>query len=279
MIPEEIADIRDRRRKMATELEKSVSVEDILDIAESAEPVTEFKEDEIIYTEEERPLIAVAKDEAFCFYYEDNLKLLADCGARLTYFSPIHDRELPKGCKGVLLGGGYPELYAQQLSENKSMLRSVREAFGNIPMVAECGGFMYLHDMITDKDGNRYPMAGVIHEDCYYTGRLVRFGYVEVNDNGRCFLKNDTSVRGHEFHYYESGLENYDCTAVKPGTDKSYSCIVAGDDHWLGFPHLYYPSNPEFAVSFVRKAREAMERELCKNYYLFGINGWIRGQE
>lgn len=101
--------------------------------------------------------------------------------SRAGIFSPLHDEKLPENIHGILLGGGYPELYASQLEENESMRKSIKEALEQqLPSLAECGGFMYLHDTLTDREGTTYQMAGVIPAECQYTGKLVRFGYVEV---------------------------------------------------------------------------------------------------
>ena len=111
--------------------------------------------------------IAVARDEAFCFYYKDNLELLESLGCEVIEFSPLHDKKLPENVKGILLGGGYPELYADILEENTGTLNSVEECVeSGVPCIAECGGFMYLHDTIFDSEKKPYKMAGVIHAGC-----------------------------------------------------------------------------------------------------------------
>lgn len=122
-----------------------------------------------------------------------------------------------------------------------------------MPVVAECGGFMYLHKAIRIQEGHSYPMVGAILADCYDTGKLVRFGYIEIQESGNHFLGEGERIRGHEFHYYDSEKNGNDCTAIKPVTGRSYPCVIAGKDHWMGFPHLYYPSNPLFAKRFVEK--------------------------
>ncbi len=207
------------------------------------------------------PVIAVARDEAFCFYYEDNLLMLREFGAKIKYFSPIHDYSLPKDCDALLIGGGYPELYLRELSGNIKMLRAVKEAFEDgMPIVAECGGFMYLHNEIKDTDGESYKMAGVIPAACEYKGRLARFGYVEVKEKHSCFLPVGERIKGHEFHYFDSTYNGAGCIAIKPVSGKEYRCVAEGETYWLGFPHLYYPSNPGFAKEFVRKAKAYRQR-------------------
>lgn len=266
MMPDEIADIRELLYKSSEELQKTVSLESVLQIAEDAEELEMYPvitDAEVCTTNEEnRPVIAVAKDEAFCFYYEDNLHLLEEGGAKIKYFSPIHDTGLPDGCCGILLGGGYPELYADNLSQNTTMLHAIKKAEeSEMPIVAECGGFMYLHSAIADKEERFYSMTGILPAKCHNTGKMVRFGYIELEGRNGDFLPKGERIRGHEFHYYDSEDNGMDCLAVKPVTGKSYPCIIARGNIFVGFPHLYYPSNPIFAYNFVKKAREYKARK------------------
>lgn len=273
-LPGEVQDLKEKIKLAAEELQTTLDVERILRIAEGAE---ELEAEQSMFSwqgQEEKPVLAVAKDEAFCFYYEDNLRLLEECGAKLIYFSPLHDEKIPEGCHGILLGGGYPELYAEALSANTSMLTSIRKAIRNgIPSVAECGGFMYLHRELTDCNGKTFAMAGVIPETCQYMGKLVRFGYIEIEETVPEFLPEREKIRGHEFHYFDSSDNGTFCIAKKPVTGKQYGCIMAGENYWWGFPHLYYPSNPAFAMRFVEMARaywaanlniEKINRDICE---------------
>ena len=177
------------------------------------------------------------------------------------YFSPLHDKALPENIHGMLLGGGYPELYAGQLSENNAMRKAIRAAvIGGLPTVAECGGFLYLHTSLTDREGHSFLMAGVLPEKCFDTGKLVRFGYIELEETAGHFLPRGSRIRAHEFHYYDSEDNGVDCTATKPTIGRNYPCIHVGENHWYGFPHLYYPSCPEFAEQFVEKAAQYKNR-------------------
>ncbi len=269
VMPDEMADIKAQIKGVSEKLSECVDIDMIEKIAEEATDLTvdEAKLDEKglklkevfdtkVAEKSEKPVIAVAKDEAFCFYYEDNLKLLEAYGARLEYFSPIHDKALPENTAGILLGGGYPELYAALLEENEEMRKAIKNAYeAKIPIVAECGGFMYLHKAITDKDGYEYKMVGALDADCKYTGKLVRFGYVDLKENAPNFLKDGEIIKGHEFHYFDSTANGDSVTATKPTTGKSYDCIKDKDNLWIGFPHLYYPSNADFAENFVNKCK------------------------
>ncbi len=207
--------------------------------------------------------IAVAEDEAFCFLYEENKKVLESFGAKLIPFSPLHDKSLPENVSGIYLCGGYPELYLKELSENTSMTKAVRCAVkGGMPSIAECGGFMYLQDAAEDEEGIEYPLCGVVQGKAVKQKHLVRFGYITLqNAPDSSFLAGET-IRGHEFHYYDVTDPGSCVTAEKPVSGKTRLCIHAGKDHWWGFPHLYYPNNTAFARRFVEAAlRYSSERK------------------
>lgn len=279
-LPEEIKQLQERVYGAAELLERTVDVDRLLDLAKRRVLVGEFqretgrKEADVCagnveeirgfaQKAEKKIRIAVAKDRAFCFYYKENLKLLHRMGAELVEFSPLTDVGLPQQVDGLLLGGGYPELFAKQLSENVSMRHSIRKTIEEgMPSVAECGGFMYLHETLTDGEGNVYPMVGTVPGGCHNTGRLVRFGYVEIREKESRFLAGQP-IRGHEFHYYDSDSNGTGCVAEKPTAGRSWECVHVGEKHWWGYPHLYYPSNPGFVSYFL---------QVCENYHeLYGI--------
>lgn len=271
VMPDELSDIKKQLNETADRLKKTIDMDLFIDIAEAADEIgdsenadvyneknigncdqNEFSQNKAINTVN----IAVAMDEAFCFYYEDNLRMLEKCGAKLQYFSPLHDTSLPEDCDAMLLGGGYPELYARELSKNVSMLNTIKKAFiAGMPTVAECGGFMYLHTYIHNQNCV-FDMAGALDGECHFKGKLVRFGYIELEEKHSNFLPPDEKIRAHEFHYYDSTDNGTDCIATKPATGRKYDCVISRDNYWLGFPHIYYPSNPHFAENFVKKAQE-----------------------
>lgn len=257
VMPYELEDIQSRLKIASQVLCENANIEQILEIAKSAPKLEYDVESDIKHKITEKTIrIGVARDEAFCFYYEDNLDLLKSLGAKLIFFSPLHDDTLPKDLDGILFGGGYPELYLKELEENESMRNSVKSAIENkMPSLAECGGFMYLHDTIFDSEKKPYKMAGVIHACCMKKERLVRFGYLTLNSKTDSFLKKGETIRGHEFHYYDSE-DNGECAIAKKlvGT-KSWECVHAGSDHWWGFAHLSYYSNPKFAEKFAEACR------------------------
>lgn len=201
--------------------------------------------------------IGVARDEAFCFYYHENLDLLEELGAELVYFSPLHDALLPESLQGLLLGGGYPELYAKQLSENGTMRTAIRDAAASgMPVLAECGGFLYLMQQMEDMEGKHYDMCGVLPGRAWRTTRLQRFGYVTLTaQKEQMGGPAGTSIRGHEFHYYDTDCNGDSFHAEKPAGSRVWDCMVGTGTILAGFPHLYYPSNPGVAARFLEQAQ------------------------
>ena len=289
--PEEIGGLQKKIDRLADLMEETIDTEALLALARSAGPMPKAareaeaaKPGEKLSASEAAqrpekmlrpPRIAVARDEAFEFYYEDNLELLEECGAEIVYFSPLHDRTFPEA-DGLVAGGGYPELYAGELSENEEMMAQIRaRAAAGMPILAECGGFMYLQEYLEvrergeDYKGDqkapetlqRYRMCGVLPGTCRMTDRLVRFGYLELEmkdgENGtegylpEGYLMKGHRIRGHEFHYFDSTDAGDACTARKPGGQRSWDCMAVQGNIMAGFPHLYYRSDPAFAQRFV----------------------------
>lgn len=269
-LPEEIRTLQEQIRCAAEALEKDVSVDRMIEIAEQAGTAE---------LEDSRVKIGIARDEAFCFYYEENLRLLEKEGAELVSFSPLHDKKIPENLDGILFGGGYPELYAEKLEQNRSMKMSVKQAIeSGMPSLAECGGFMYLHDSLKDDKGRTYAMCGVLPGTCFHTGKPVRFGYMELKEKNNIFLEKGTSIKGHEFHYYDSDNNGEKCIAKKPVSEQSWDCIHSAENHFWGFPHLYYPSNPDFVRYFIKEAKlfqakkKGLKKKQIENSYRFFEN-------
>ena len=191
--------------------------------------------------------IGVARDAAFSFYYRENLRMLEDMGAKLVYFSPLEDAHVPK-VDALIFGGGYPELYAKQLYDNRSMRASVRQALeAGMPCHAECGGFLYLGKSLADAEGNVYEMVGFLDGAGFQTERLQRFGYVELAPQDAGVFAVNTVLRGHEFHYWDSTDCGDACLAWKPlSKQKTYPCMVKKKGTFAGFPHLYYAGAEAF---------------------------------
>lgn len=262
-LPGEIDNLKDKIRELADQLERSLDVDAIGCLAGIREDRDRGQTPE---PEERTPgtkpclRIGVARDEAFCFYYQENMELLKQMGAETVLFSPMHDHRIPENIDGLILGGGYPENYGKQLSENESMRTSVRAAIASgLPLLAECGGFLYLHRELEGSDGKSYPMAGVVDSRAFRCEKLRRFGYVFLTS------PEGLTIRGHEFHYWESETPGEDWLARKPEVSKtgeilpgkrSWRCMFGSKGQVMGFPHLYYPSNPDFLCRWLEACRE-----------------------
>ncbi len=170
--------------------------------------------------------VAIAKDNAFCFYYHDNLKILENIGAEIVYFSPLKDKKLPEGVEFIYLGGGYPELYAKELSENKLLINEIKSYIedGNF-VYAECGGFMYLTEGIYIND-KFYPLVGIFKDRAKLDGRLRALGYREVKFlKDTFFAKKGEIARGHEFHYSHLVNSGKDLEKIYEITPRSKNSI------------------------------------------------------
>lgn len=240
--------------------------------------------------------IGVAQDEAFCFYYQENLEFLRQNGWEIVPFSPLHDQKIPENMDALLLGGGYPELYARELSENHSMLESIRIAGTDqtkkIKILAECGGFLYLHRTLEDPDGKKWKMVGLLDADAFRTKKLSRFGYITLKtnqtnlallpdqmpdqmesknldetENGKNKEKTErgendrVAIRGHEFHYWDSTDPGTALLAEKPLSSRKWACMHVSDRMIAGFPHLYYRSDPNWILNFLNRRERVQKRE------------------
>jgi cobyrinic acid a,c-diamide synthase len=253
----EIGDLGDKIRRLSEQLEKTVDVRGIIDLAKSAPPlaVTELFPESGTALKQRPVRIGVARDRAFCFYYEDNFTILRKLGGELLFFSPLDDPHLPENLRGLYFGGGYPELYGERLEKNSTLREDVRRAlWSGMPCIAECGGFMYLNRALIDPEGNRYAMADVLPGICRKQPGLVRFGYAAYT------AKTDTplcaageTIRGHEFHYWDSDFPGEDFLAVKPVSGKTWPCITANKNLCAGFPHFHFYANPAMAKRFLMR--------------------------
>ena len=198
--------------------------------------------------------VAVAKDEAFCFLYEDNLEILKSYGCELLYFSPLHDKALPDGCQGIFLSGGYPELYAEELSKNIEMRQAVKKAVQDgICCFAECGGYLYLHSDLQGEDGKYYPMAGVLSGKAWRETRLKHFGYIYTTLQKDGLLgKKGMTYKAHEFHYYHSDQKEEAMLAEKAAdSKKNWMAGVMTDNLYAGFPHYYFAGNEKLVENLI----------------------------
>lgn len=265
---QEIADLKRKLQLLAQAAEQYLDLDALLALAKGADkpkPIHNAATEYIDNLTKEagkrkEPIrIAVAKDRAFCFYYEDNLELLKELGCEIVPFSPLEDAKLPDRIDGLILGGGYPELYGRALSENKSLLAEIKEQIEHsLPTHAECGGFMYLHEQMTDITGDTWSLVGALPGSCSFTSKLQHFGYAVMTANEDNLLtdKGD-SIKIHEFHRCVSDLEQ-NVFATKKGA-KSWGSYVQKNNLLAGFAHIHYYANLSVAKHFVENC-EAYHR-------------------
>ena len=265
VLPDEIPELKDRLHKLAGVLEETLDIDRILELAGEAPDLLDAKPESVTDFRLSEPVrIGVAEDEAFCFFYADNFRLLGEMGAEIVPFSPMEDKQLPDDLDGLLLYGGYPELNGKKLEQNTTMKDMIREKLkAGMPCMAECGGFMYLHEEMEGMDGNFYQMAGVIPGKVYRTPRLSRFGYVTLTQKKPALGMEDFGeIPAHEFHYFDSENCGGDFHAAKPESKRGWDCIHGTDTMLAGFPHLYYYGNPEVPKAFLKKCL-AYKKQRC----------------
>ena len=268
--------------ELANAVEETVNVDELLAIAAKApdlparEPVLFRMQEEmrtgIRYENERRVKIAIARDAAFNFYYPENLELLEYYGAELLYFSPLAGELVPYEADGLYLGGGFPEEFAKDLSEHSELIRQVRELVETgIPTFAECGGYMFLTDSITDLHGDTYPMVGLLPEKIVMQARLVALGYREIEAlTDSVLLAAGEKARGHEFHYSSAQLTSDSAdglTAAYQVSDRFGQKLdgFVKDNLFASYMHFHFASNPLMAerfVSFCHQFREMKKSKL-----------------
>ena len=239
----EVNDLREKMQLLAAQAEKTLDLDGLMDLAGEA-PALDAPP--VLFPKKEPVRIAAARDKAFCFYYEENLSALEAMGAEIVPFSPLADGALPEGVHGLLLGGGYPELYAQTLSQNESMRTSIcASVCAGLPTLAECGGFMYLTEAIGE-----WPMAGALAGRCFDNGKLTRFGYVHLTAKKDGLLaKAGDSFPAHEFHRWDCTLPGADFSAEKP-SGRRWDAAVSTPTLYAGFPHLHAWGCPDAFLRF-----------------------------
>ena len=242
----EIKDLAERLERTAQLCQPTVDLDAVLALADKA-PDLEFTAPAI--KKFERINLAVAQDEAFCFYYDSTLSMFKKMGAELNFFSPLEDEEVPAGSDGLLIGGGYPELYSARLESNVHSKESVfRAVSSGMPTIAECGGFQYL-----GKELDSHKMCGVLNHSSFKTDHLVRFGYITLNSRKAGLLgPAGTEVKAHEFHYWDS-TDNGDAFSAKKPNGKEWDCAVMTDTLYAGYPHLFLPAGISAAEEFYKK--------------------------
>ena len=222
---------------------------------------------EKFYAQEKKVRIGVARDNAFCFYYQDNLELLEQHGAEIIAFSPLTDDELPQDIDGLYFGGGYPELFAGKLAENRGLRDRIREkSRDGMPIYGECGGFMYLCEELVDQNNTSYPMTGCFPFATKMFARLKALGYREITlTHDTVIGKRDLIIRGHEFHYSEltrlaPGIQSVYQISDRSGVNKPPEGYQINQT--LGsYNHLHFGSQPAVAGHFVENCRRYRHRK------------------
>ncbi|OES43812.1 cobyrinate a,c-diamide synthase [Domibacillus iocasae] len=208
--------------------------------------------------------VAVAKDAAFHFYYEENLEMLQAQGADLHFFSPLAGDPVPSGADALYIGGGFPEEFAPVLAAQCETRKSVRNAIeSGMPTLAECGGFMYLTNELVTVDSHTYPMCGVVEGRTKMKSTRAALGYRELTSTKHAWLPEGTMVKGHEFHYSVFEHTEETLTAFQSKSrfgNKSDGCTVFNTI--AGYAHLYFPSNPAVPAALVKAARIYQQKKV-----------------
>ena len=235
----EIGDLKSKIERLKESLKKTLDIDAILKIASQVEIKEEknpFEDKKDMYKGKR---MGIAKDSAFSFYYNDNIELFNYLGIETEFFSPIKDKKIPENIDILYFGGGYPESFAKELSENIEMLNSIRDfAIKGGKIFGECGGFMFLSKEIEMLDGSIYPMCNLIKCSTKMGNRLdiARFGYINILRDGKVVGK------GHEFHYSkikEVFEEQREYVAEKPN-GKNWKCIFEDKNVRAGYPHIHF---------------------------------------
>ena len=238
----EVENLQQKLALLADAAEEHIDWPRLLDLCEKEPPVLPVQPE----TPPASVRIAVAQDEAFCFTYAETLEAFRDAGAEVVFFSPLRDTALPENIGGLYLPGGYPELHARELSENTSLLREIKQKIeSGLPTAAECGGFLYLGQSLTDAEGQSWPMAGVLPGEAKDAGRLVRFGYAALSaDSDSMLFRAGESFPIHEFHHWDSTANGAALAAKKPVGGAAWRCGFVNEHFYAGFPHLYWAGTP-----------------------------------
>jgi len=248
---EEISDIKKKIGILREQAMKSIDLEMLLEIAGQRHAISLTVEPPPLRKENQGVKICIARDEAFSFWYEDNSDLFRSLGAEICYFSPLHDKELPDGADGLIIPGGYMELFPREIEKNESMRRNLKlAAEEGIPVYAEGGGFSYLQQSLTDMTGKQFKMAGVLSGHVRMTKKLRNFGYYEIEATRKNILcGKGGKINAHFFGYSASDREG-DCFMATKKNGKVFPCIVAEGNILAGYQHLHFWGNSEFASEF-----------------------------
>lgn len=263
LIPSVEVDALDEKiNEVASMIEETLDLDLLMSLAEEAEVFKADKANKM----KKHLRIGLPYDKAFNFYYQDNLDLLEEMGCELVHFSPLTDESLPDDLDGLYIGGGFPEMFASELSSNVKMKSVIKSAIENgLPTYAECGGLMYLTSYIKTLDGDTYDMVGIYENGSEMTKRLQRFGYVEVVQNRQTPIGDKgLSFKAHEFHrsvvltepHNLEGLLAYDIKKEKKDTLLTWHCGYMKYNCLGAYPHIHFYNNIEVARGFIETCRK-----------------------
>ncbi len=244
--------------KICATVENEIDIDALIKVANSAPTVT-LPDYPTTALPNYRTKIAVAKDAAFNFYYEESLQELEKRGAEIIYFSPLNDEKLPEDIGGLIIGGGFPEMFAEQLQANKKIRFAIRRAAeNNLPIYAECGGFMYLMNTITDFAGKNFEMCGVIPANAVMTDKLQMVGYVEAEVLQDCIIgKAGDKIHAHEFHFSTAEISAdkniFNCKRMRTG--KEFRAGYAKKNIVASYLHIHFAGCQSAADNFVNACK------------------------
>lgn len=238
--------------KICAAVESQVDVDALISLSKNSAPLEKFICIEKFSTTIK---IAVAKDEAFSFYYGESLRELERLGAEIVFFSPLNDEHLPENISGLIIGGGFPEMFAARLEQNKKIRADIfHAAESGLPIFAECGGFMYLMRELIDFSGKSFEMCGVLDGKATMTDKLQTVGYVEAEILSDCVIgKAGNKIRAHEFHFSKeletAGEKIFKCKRMRTG--KEYFAGAVKKNIVASYLHIHFAGCPNAAKNFV----------------------------
>lgn len=261
----EVEDLDKKMDYIASVVEKYIDLDELMRIA-TTEPVEYDKNRRDNIRNITNVKLVLAYDKAFNFYYQDSLDLLEEMGVEFVKFSPIEDKKIPENVDGIFLGGGFPEVFAKELSENKELLKDIKEkSLANMPIYAECGGLMYLGKELESTDGNFYEMTGILNGKSVMSKRLQRFGYCVGKSNKDTVLTElGDEVNGHEFHYSDFLTEEETIYSMEKtlsdGSLKKWSGGYKINNTFGTYLHTHFAGDYKIALNFIKKMEEYREK-------------------
>jgi len=259
LCPASELNLRGYIKKLDRIIEETIDIDSIISIAENAGPLPSFRIS-LFKKQEKRDVVtlAVASDRAFHFYYEDNLDIMKHYGVKLIRFSPLKSKRIPPSADGVYIGGGFPEVFASDLSLNDSLKKDLKaKSEAGMPIYAECGGLMYLMKKLVDFDGNEFHMTGIFPGVVKMGKRLRMFGYHHIESiSGNILSQKGDKTRGHIFHWSYIEKMPKSMTHVFKVFKNGKEERAQFDGFFMGntlasYVHVHFGSEPSWAECFI----------------------------